>query len=320
MSGKQMSMDQFAELAAAVTRCLPRDLPPEKAQTWILGQKDLAQIIREALFGRLGSSFQSFFFACCQDRFSLHFTEENFPLVDDGTGELPIIEYGFDRTVKGIEAEKELQRLGYKPIGIKRTRDYIAAHLDAQKEHPLIVLGAQRNFGVGSGGFRMPYFAWSENQRHCSLGCLLNDFGPDCRFLVVVDQTKNLFQNLLTTCLQHWVNEEITVEHFPLVDDGTSDKEIIECGFDNILTGFEAENKLKSRGYKLVGMRRALEYIASHPDAQKDHPLIVLGAQWHNSGCIRLPVFYWGYDKLFLNLRWMSDEFNPDCRFLVVQS
>lgn len=47
--GKNMSMCQFAELAAAVLRSLPRELSVDVSQGWIENQAALAKVLREAL-------------------------------------------------------------------------------------------------------------------------------------------------------------------------------------------------------------------------------------------------------------------------------
>ena len=46
---KKMDVDQFAELDAAVTRALPRDMDVGVAQGWIMNQSDLAKVLRKAL-------------------------------------------------------------------------------------------------------------------------------------------------------------------------------------------------------------------------------------------------------------------------------
>ncbi|MCX6779170.1 MAG: hypothetical protein NTU97_02985 [Candidatus Magasanikbacteria bacterium] len=136
---------------------------------------------------------------------------------------------------------------------------------------------------------------------------------------------KSLFDTLLSDCHQDRNDNDITEEAFPLVDDGTGDREILEYSFGRTVTGHEAENVLRKKGYVLIGMKRAMEYVASHPDAQKAHPLIVLGAQGQNDSfneayfdCL-FPYFGWDRGDHYLGLTWLSDKFSSSCRFLVVR-
>jgi len=134
-----------------------------------------------------------------------------------------------------------------------------------------------------------------------------------------LDTSGNLFQILLTACCQYQVHHDITEGHFPLVDDGTNDKEILELGFNCIVNGYEGETLLKKGGYKLVGMKRAMEYIAKKPDAQKSHSLIVLGAQWHDGNGIVVPYFFLSGGKRRFSLHWLNNKFFSSYRVLVVR-
>lgn len=134
----------------------------------------------------------------------------------------------------------------------------------------------------------------------------------------VVSAVASAWQTLLASCKQNWVNSDVTEEHFPLVDDGTVNPVEECCLGHDVSTGKKAEAELKKLGYKLVGMKRAMEYIAKHPDSQLDHPVVVLGAQWrHPDGHVSVPYFDRNDDKRDLHLGWIDDEFNSFCRFLV---
>jgi hypothetical protein len=125
------------------------------------------------------------------------------------------------------------------------------------------------------------------------------------------------FKSLLAACHQAWVNSDITEDHFPLLDDGTKGP-VEEYCFGKTITGLEAERQLKKMGYKLIGMKRGMEYIAAHPDNQLDHPIIVLGAQWQFPiGNVYVPYFCRFNGKRYLYLIWIGYEFFSHCRFLV---
>ncbi len=128
------------------------------------------------------------------------------------------------------------------------------------------------------------------------------------------------FQSLLEACHQSWVNSDINEKNFPLVDDSTKGSVEEYCLGHDVASGKEAEKELKKLGYKLVGMKRAMEYIAAHPDNQLDHPIVVVGARWqYPDGDVYVPYFFRSVSKRNLDLDWIDDDFSSHCRFLVAR-
>ncbi|MEK7139498.1 MAG: hypothetical protein AAB817_02255, partial [Patescibacteria group bacterium] len=78
----------------------------------------------------------------------------------------------------------ELAKLGLKPVGIRRAMKYIAAHSDAQLDHPVVVIGAP--WTVGGGSVFVPLFRRGGSSRHLYLRWLYGRrFLASVRFLVV---------------------------------------------------------------------------------------------------------------------------------------
>lgn len=136
--------------------------------TW-LPERIVAQLnapepgLAEPIADGSNQSFAQLLAACRQDSVNPDFTEEHFPLVDDGTGTLPVEEYCFGRGIVDREAVAELAKLGLKPVGIKRAMEYIATHPDAQLDHIILVIGAQWMDDYGH--IRAPYFYQERSQR-----------------------------------------------------------------------------------------------------------------------------------------------------------
>ena len=129
------------------------------------------------------------------------------------------------------------------------------------------------------------------------------------------------FDRLLIATHQDTVNSDFTEGHFPLVDDGTGNLPVEEYGFDRGIKHTEVVAELAKLGLKPVGIKRAMEYIAAYPDAQLDHPIVIIGAQWTGAyGLVRVPIFDRDGSERNLYLLWLDGYwFNASVRFLVVR-
>lgn len=142
---------------------------------------------------------------------------------------------------------------------------------------------------------------------------------------------KDGWQHLLDACYQHHVSVHITAENFPRVDDGTMGTVEERCLGYNVASIDKAREELKKLGYKPVGMRRAMKYIATHLNNQLDHTIVVTGAECSDDegyGCV--PCFGKGCDLTAtcptendkhrrLYLWWEKSVFYADYHFLVTR-
>lgn len=135
-----------------------------------------------------------------------------------------------------------------------------------------------------------------------------------------------IFQSLLAACRQDLVEPEFTEKHYPLepVAPDEDKWEVVEHKFDGKMKGEDAFTELRAMGYRLCGPRRAMEFIAAHPDLQLDHPLMVT-ARWQDpkdGWCA--PVFsrarevgrYLYVERLD---RDFGDDFRPGFSWLVLK-
>lgn len=196
---KGMEVDQFAEFVSAVTRCLPRRLSLELGQHWIDNQRALTDTLSLALGAHpveeapavtsgeprqepAVSLFNRLLAACHQSWVHSNVTEAHFPLEDDGTNG-PIEEFCFNREIAGMAIEYELNKLGFRPIGMKRGMEYIADHLGNQLKYPVVVFVQWKD---SNEDIFVPYFFahGDRDRRGLDLRWLKRLFRPDCHFLV----------------------------------------------------------------------------------------------------------------------------------------
>jgi hypothetical protein len=184
--GKKIGTDQFAELGAAVLRSLPRDIEPETAQYWIIHNFELALALKGALAASLPViNFRRLLDMCKQDWVSSDFNEANFPLepVAPDEAEWEVVEHHFDRMVIGEEAFAELEKLGYRLLGgSRRAMKFIAAHLDIQLDHPLVITA---RWQFPNGCWCAPIAGRVGGERGLSLLGLVRGFLPHYGWLVL---------------------------------------------------------------------------------------------------------------------------------------
>lgn len=134
---------------------------------------------------------------------------------------------------------------------------------------------------------------------------------------------KHSFNKLLSACKQDWVNLNFNEDNFPLepVADDENEWEVYEHFFDEDIDGFDAPERLKKLGYRLLGgPRRAMKYVAKHLNIQLDHLLVIAGVSWECPGggwC--LPVFCEDDDGRNLCLAWLDCEFDSSSGWLVLR-
>ncbi len=128
------------------------------------------------------------------------------------------------------------------------------------------------------------------------------------------------FKVLLAACRQKSVlHPYFTERYYPLVNDGTKGP-VEEYGFDYEIYGRDAMKTLKEKGFRLVGTKRAMQYIATHSQAQLDHPIVVLGDPWEERPYeFLVPVFcrFSARKARVLDVCSLDVKFLSCCRFLV---
>lgn len=131
-----------------------------------------------------------------------------------------------------------------------------------------------------------------------------------------------IFQSLLAACQQNLVKPDFNEEHYPLepVTLDEHDWEVAEYHFKDVISDEQAFAELKAMGYRFCGVRRAMEFIAVHPDLQLDHPLVVT-ARWQSpDGHWYVPIFHRAREVgRYLYLDDLPRDFDPNFGWLVLR-
>lgn len=133
---------------------------------------------------------------------------------------------------------------------------------------------------------------------------------------------KAAFGSFLSACRQDWVDPDFNEENFPLepVASDEDDWEVVEYHFDRTLTGKEAFRRLEKLGYRLLGgSRRAMEFLAAHPDLQDNHPLVITVRWQHRDGDWNVPIADRRGDERKVPLVYFDYDFPPRYGWLVLR-
>jgi len=117
----------------------------------------------------------------------------------------------------------------------------------------------------------------------------------------------------------HWVNENVTAEHFPINGKGKKEVKLELYQFDHTVRGTEAAKRLDEAGYRPANPAELLAFGKKFPDKQRQFPIVAIGQSWcHLDGGLGVPCLCEHVGERRLYLSWLEDDFSPHCRFLVV--
>jgi hypothetical protein len=128
-------------------------------------------------------------------------------------------------------------------------------------------------------------------------------------------------QKMITALKLNWVHDDVTAEHFPLIDDPTADLSGMELlHLDEELTTTQVKLEMDKRGYKPEGLRSLLVWGARNAEVQRLFPVAALRSSWVDPFGLRaFPYLYKDDDGRGLALGWDGPygPWNRRCRFLV---
>lgn len=117
-----------------------------------------------------------------------------------------------------------------------------------------------------------------------------------------------------------WVNSDITQKNFPIEGDGTLEVTIELVHFDRYMTADEALFELDKRGLRAATLPELLAFGETHPDVQREFPIIALGSVWQSrSGRRYVPCLWSRSDERFLDLGWFEFRWHAVYRFAAVR-
>lgn len=202
MSNGTASTGQMLELAAAVTRALPRDIESDCAQYWVephgeelttlLRQvlsrsKQLVMpafsVVKHAVVVNYGLALDKAIKAGSYDWADPNITAEHFPAKRTGKAELNIELLHFGKDISSDDVLAVLDAQGLRPAEPRELLALGATHPELQREFPIIALGSVWQ-GPGSGR-RVAYLDGSGSERSLDLHWFVDGWNERCRFAAV---------------------------------------------------------------------------------------------------------------------------------------
>ncbi len=117
-----------------------------------------------------------------------------------------------------------------------------------------------------------------------------------------------------------WVNDDITVEHFPITGSGKVEVSFELVHLNKSISSKEVLLHMEKNNLRPATLAELLAFGAKYPEKQREFPIIALGSSWVNrDGNRRVPYLY-GYDsERYLDLSWFGGAWVVYYGFLAVR-
>jgi len=128
------------------------------------------------------------------------------------------------------------------------------------------------------------------------------------------------FRELLDACGQGEIDSCFNDDNFPLEPHlpGDDEWEVYEHRFPfAVHMDLGNFSSLERAGFRLCGPRRAMEFVAAHPELQLDHPIVVT-AYYCELGGLYMPVFSAKDGKRVLTFGAVGSDFSPRFGWLLL--
>ena len=139
---------------------------------------------------------------------------------------------------------------------------------------------------------------------------------------LTVDYTKTVEQAIADGNYD-WKNSDVTAKNFPISPEMIGKKVDISgrlFHFDRNIGSENAIKKMDSDGCRPATLMELLALGATHPELQKQFPIIALGSVWRTFiGFRQVPYLDVNNDDRELDLSYFGDDWWACCRFLGVR-
>ena len=143
--------------------------------------------------------------------------------------------------------------------------------------------------------------------------------GGHKEFLMAVNYSQSLDQ-MIKAGYCNWINDNITVDHFPIEGSGKQEKNFTLFHFDKTKTSEEVIAEMNKEGFSPAKIEDLLVLGESQPELQKQFPIIALGSVWRDSdGNPLVPYLRWSGIERNLNLDYFASSWRSGYRFLAVR-
>lgn len=138
-------------------------------------------------------------------------------------------------------------------------------------------------------------------------------------YQITVDYGLSLAE-MIKTGKYDWVNDSITVEHFPLTGEGKVDLEVQLVHFKRLVESGEAIKEMDGMGLRALTLPELLAFGAKFPEMQREFPVIALGSVWRRRDGYRcVPVLWECVRERGLDLSWFESRWDAGYRFAAVR-
>lgn len=141
-------------------------------------------------------------------------------------------------------------------------------------------------------------------------------------FRITVDYGMS-FQQMVGVGKYDWVNDNITVERFPIVGTGAVEYEAKLFHFDRHISSEAVDEEIKTADgknpWESAKMECLLAFGATFPDVQRKFPIVGLGSSCEARGGRDVPGLWEDGSGRCLSLYWWDDAWYDHCRFLAVR-
>jgi len=150
----------------------------------------------------------------------------------------------------------------------------------------------------------------------------LKNFPTSDIFIITVDYSQSLEQ-MITSGLYDWQNDNITAKRFPINGEGIVKYEARYFSFNHSISSENAVREIESADTTNPWLSAKIEHVLSHgktfPEEQRKFPIIGLGSVAEIGGYRYVPCLGEGDSKRLLHLLWWGFDWRPACRFLAVR-
>lgn len=115
-------------------------------------------------------------------------------------------------------------------------------------------------------------------------------------------------------------NDLITDQNFPSDESGEKEVEMVLFHFNQLISSKDAIEKMKREGCRPATMKELLVFEATHPDVQKEFPIVALGSVARVDGDCCVGFLNRDDSRWRLRLSYFDDVWDVDARFLAVRN
>lgn len=138
-------------------------------------------------------------------------------------------------------------------------------------------------------------------------------------YLVTVDYAKSL-PDMIKAGNYGYANKNINAKNFSITGDGKADVELVLVHFGRDIESDNVLAELDKLGLRPAILPELLAFGETHPEVQREFPIIALGSVWAGRvGLRRVPYLDGWSGRRGLSLDWFGDGWHGRCRFAAVR-